>query len=472
MNATNDQKQKDGHDRLLNPGPVHVRRLDDLQPAQVNDRLYKPIDGTDPDLRALAALIGKQGLLEPIVITQDDVIVSGHRRRAASQLAGLSAVPVRIIPIVSTDVRFVELLASFNSQRVKTLAEQTREAVVLSDPTAAYQKLIAYRRQVATVDFQIGQLDVGIKRQRKTISAAKRPFLDSIIAVVNKLKPYWPLTDRQIHYQLLNDPPLRHSGKPTSRYANDLNNYKDVCDMLTRARLAGEISWGAVSDATRPITLWRCHANPSPFIRKELDELFCGYSRDLLQSQPIHIEVVAEKMTVQSIVERVTRDYCIPTTIGRGYSSIRPRFDLARRFQRSGKERLVVLFVSDFDPEGESIAESFARSLRDDFGIANITPVKVALTADQVMTLGLPPVMKAKAGSSRRKGFVDRNGEHVFELEALAPERLQGFLRAAIEGVLDLALFHAEVDRERQDAVGLDGLRQRARMALAEEIAG
>jgi len=35
-----------------------------------------------------------------------------------------------------------------------------------------------------------------------------------------------------------------------------------------------------------------------------------------------------------------------------------------------------VLIVSDFDPDGEEIAQSFARSLRDDFSISTIKPVK------------------------------------------------------------------------------------------------
>ena len=48
-------------------------------------------------------------------------------------------------------------------------------------------------------------------------------------------------------------------------------------------------------------------------------------------------------------------------------------------------------------------------------------PVKVALTAEQVERLKLPPQMTAKKGSSRRAGFVEKHGEAVFELEAIHP---------------------------------------------------
>ena len=74
---------------------------------------------------------------------------------------------------------------------------------------------------------------------------------------------------------------------------------------------------------------------------------------------------------------------------------------MAQRFRRTGKDRLILLVVSDFDPEGEDIPHSFARSMRDDFGIGGVEFVKVALTAAQVEELALPPGPKAKRGSSR-----------------------------------------------------------------------
>lgn len=41
------------------------------------------------------------------------------------------------------------------------------------------------------------------------------------------------------------------------------------------------------------------------------------------------------------------------------------------RYRRSGKAKLVMLFLSDHDPEGWDIAETFAKSMRDDFKIAD-----------------------------------------------------------------------------------------------------
>ena len=164
---------------------------------------------------------------------------------------------------------------------------------------------------------------------------------------------------------------------------------------------------------------------------------------------------------------RVAARYCIPLTSGRGFASVPPRFKMAERFRKSGKDRLVVLVASDFDPEGEQIPESFAVSMRRDFGIENIDAIKVALTTDQVRTMDLPPAMDAKKTSSRYKKFARKYGDKVHEVEAISPEQLQAIVHSAVDSVIDTAAFNAELDREREDAAFLDNARRRAAVALS-----
>ena len=158
-------------------------------------------------------------------------------------------------------------------------------------------------------------------------------------------------------------------------------------------------------------------------MRDECGNMFRGYWRDLMQSQPNHIEILGEKNTVGAMLREVAAEYTIPLVTGRGYCSLAPRHAMAERFWASGKAKLVVLIVSDLDPEGEDIAHSFARSMRDDFGIDNVHPIKVALTAEQVKKYKLPPVAQAKKSSSRYKRFSSEHGDNVFELEASRPKR-------------------------------------------------
>jgi hypothetical protein len=444
----------------LGHGRISQRSVHSIFPSPENDKLYRPVNLEDPEIISLAQSIRERGILEPLVISRDGFILSGHRRHAASKLAGLSAVPCRIVPIYRRDPQFLVLLREANRQRVKSLDETLREEVVSADPEGAYANLVQYRQAVARVTVETGTIE-GYKH-RAAITKAKAPLLNAIKVILSRLQEFWPLSDRLIHYQLLNDPPLIHASKPTSTYRNDLNSYKALTDVLTRARIAGLIPFKAIHDPTRPVQTWDTFRSPGAFVRRELDRFLKYYWRDLQASQPCHLEILGEKNTVASTIEPVAMDYTIPYTLGRGYSSLPPRYDMMQRFRDSGKERLILLVLSDFDPEGQDIAHSFARSMRDDFGIDNITFLKVALTGDQVEELDLPPGATAKKGSSRRKKFVSEHGEHVFELEAVEPGRLQLILREVIESVLDMDLFRAEQEKERQDAAFLEAVRRKA----------
>ncbi len=455
-------------------GAVRDLPLDAIRSAPENDQLYRPVDPEDPEILALAESIARFGVKEPLVVTRDRWILSGHRRYAAALVAGLERVPCRIEPLRRSDDldRFVRLLREYNRQRTKSLDEQLREEVVSLDPQTAHQALLEHRRRKSDKsDFSaLTPVQMSGTRRRKGISRAKGPMLAAVKQILAERVEFWPLSDRSVHYALLNNPPLRHAAKPDSAYANDRASYQDLTDLLTRARLAGHIPWEAIADETRPVVAWQADPNARAFLRRELDGLFQGYWRDYQRSQPNHIEIVAEKLTVRGIVEPVAQEYCVPLTIGRGYCSIGPRRDLAERYRRSGREKLIVLLLSDFDPDGENIAASFARSLRDDFGIDQVTAVKVALTAEQVRALCLPPQMKAKSGASTYAKFTAEHGEDVFELEALPPAELQRLLREALDAVIDHDAFRAEVEAERSEAVFLEGVGQRVRRALARDI--
>jgi hypothetical protein len=439
--------------------PILTLDLSQIRPSPENDRLYRPISPDDPDIIALAESIEREGLLEPFILTADHYIISGHRRFAACQRLCRQTVRCQIRQdVYYGTTEFVRLLREANRQRVKSLDEVVREEIISANPEEAHRALVEHRRKKAEVSAET--ITLKDTRQRAQITKAKAPFLEAIRRVLEERRDYWPLTDRQIHYALLNDPPLIHASKPGSTYTNTQKSYKALCELLTRARLEGYISFYAIDDPTRPVESWDVWPGAGPFVRKQLDDFLKGYYRDLQRTQPNQIEIIGEKNTIINIIAPVASEFCIPYTIGRGYCSIRPRHTKARRFEASGKEKLVLLVLSDFDPEGEDIAESYARSMRDDFGIESIVPIKVALTKDQVQDMGLPPQMKAKEGSSRRKGFVEKYGDDVFELEAVPPDQLQEILREAIDGVLDVDAFNAEVDAEKQDAAGLDRIRR------------
>ncbi len=340
--------------------------------------------------------------------------------------------------------------------------------MLLIDPEIAHQDLITAReeRDRDAPD----EIAIYNSKKRSKITDSKHPMLKAAQHAINALRGYWPLTVRQVHYRLLNDPPLRHKKKANSTYRNDALSYSDLTDLLCRARLNGDIQWNAISDETRPVSGLNKFVDAASFVEQETSWFLQGYRRDLMQSQYDHVELIAEKMTVQSIVRPIAHRYSIPLTIGRGYCSLEPRHQISQRFRASGKDRLILVIVSDLDPDGDGIAESFARSIRDDFGIENVKAYKALLTKEQVTEWKLPPnEMEAKKTSSRYKAYRQKYGsDAVFELEAVEPQKIQSAIAETIESLIDLKAFNQEVAKEKQDAVKLASIKSE----VANQLAG
>jgi hypothetical protein len=440
--------------------------IDSIQPAPENELVYRPVRPDDPEIVNLAISIRDHGLQEPIIVTSDRYILSGHRRHAACRLAGLTEIPCRVAEISRYDPEFETILVECNRQRFKDFAEVVREKVVAQSSADAYRTLRAHREAMSVVNGDCLKID-GVK-ERKRISGAKRPMLEAAIKVIESQRDYWPLSDRSIHYDLLNDPPLRHASKPDSRYRNNPECYQDLCDLLTRARLAGEIPFAAIADPTRPVEIWDAFGDVGSFVQRDLDWFLGGYRRNLQQSQPIHIKIVGEKNTIAGSIRGVAQEYCIPYILGRGYSSLDPRQQLYQRFKRTGRDTLVLLILSDFDPEGEDIAHSFARSMRDDFGVRNIHAKKVCFTYEHTLKRNIPQTFDIKESSSRYRKHAAKYGNRAHELEALAPQERARLLEEAILEVMDIEAFNAEAE----DAAKLQGLREAVGPLLMTALQG
>ena len=429
-----------------------------LQTPPENDAIYGAVRETDPDVQELAKDVKRNGILDPLVVSADGYVISGNRRLMAARTIGLESVPVSRRPDVRRgDPDFVRLIVSFNSQRVKTIDQQARELTATIDPATAHQRLVESRRRESAVDAV--PLDLGAWRGRSEIKG-NRPLADACIRVVGERRSDWPLSDRQIHYLLLNDAPRLHE-KKRGLYRNDKKSYRTLTNILTRLRLSAAIPFSAIADETRPVSICPVHPHPQSYLRAELNQFLKTYWRDLQQSQPNHVELIVEKLTVQSAVKGIASELTVPLTVGRGFSSIPPRYEMVRRFNQSGKNKLIVVMVSDLDPAGMTIAESFGRSLRDDFRVDpdRLVVIKAALTLEQVERLNLPPAMEAKAGSSTARDYVRRYGRHVWELESLPPNALKDIVRDALLQVMDVKKLNYEQRLEVKESATLEGYR-------------
>lgn len=83
----------------------------------------------------------------------------------------------------------------------------------------------------------LGELPSSITLHHLLLAAAKR-VLDE-----HRQNGFLPISVRQIHYHLLNDPPLRHAGKPGSTYRNNPESTKNLSNLLTRHASPVTSSW-------------------------------------------------------------------------------------------------------------------------------------------------------------------------------------------------------------------------------------
>ena len=443
-----------------------------VEPAPLNDELYDPVDESESSFLALAESIREYGILEPLVVSGDGYILSGHRRHTAARFLKLDRIPVRIrhdVHYLDDRDKFLRFLASYNRQRVKNAAEQLREEVVLMSDEACSQ-VRRFRRDAAIISCD-GEVALR-ERKRRSAIRDKLELRNAIIEVVLGERRNWPLSDRAVHYRLLNIPGLVRNDKSRTPYDNTPESYDDVTNMLTRLRLDGSVPFEAIADETRPVVIWDTHRSAGDFVRRECDEFLTNYWRNLLQSQPNWIELLVEKNTVANQLRKVAAQYAVPMTSGRGYSSLPPRKQMVDRFSASGREKLVVIVVSDFDPEGEDIPGSFGASLRDDFGVSaeQLQVVKAALTAEQVRTMNLHEGQLSKETSSRYRRFVAAHGDRAWELESLTADQLREIVEAAIRSLLDLQAFEAEVEREQREQIELEARRRQLRRALIDDV--
>jgi hypothetical protein len=295
--------------------------------------------------------------------------------------------------------------------------------------------------------------------------------------IVFKLKEYWPLSDRSIHYEVLNDPPLRNANDSSSRYVNNRASYQDLADLLTRARLEGHIPFEAIADPTRKVVIWPGHPTVRSFVTAEMETFLENYNRQKQLTQPHHIEIIGEKNTIEASIRSAAFYYDIPYTLGRGYCSLDPREKMAERFQKSKKKKLVLLVLSDFDPDGELIASSFAQSMVRDFDIpiGNIIARKVCLHWNQVQGRNLPQMFDIdpkKLKTPKFQAHIAKYGHHFHELETLTHEERPHLLHEAVLEILDQYAFDAELKREKRDQAKIKRLKAKIEPLLMKLLRG
>ena len=455
---------------------VHLYPTAAVHETPENWIIYGKPSLTEPTFVELCNSIRESGINTPLEISSDHYIISGHRRYLAAQQCGLSEIPCFIDGAVVmgelTARERINLLTKRNKGiRIKTDGELYLEAAAAVDPEAAIRKAQMRKAQVFNKAKTSGFTEVQISGSitRTDPSGERAEMLNAVLDILaeKRAKGYLPTSGRHIHYSLLQKKVRTSKRKNGYIYGTRPGSSSLLSKLLTDARSAGLIDHDDVDDSTRPSHQFTSSGTIGAYVNDSLDELFANYISDIHANQPNHVELLVEKNTVFPLLKKyVANDLRVPITSLRGYGGFPAARDVAQRFQRSGKDRLVVIYVSDLDPEGIDMPSSWKKYLHHDFGVEAVV-YRAAVTPEQVGQYKLPPDADVKLSSTRAKKFMATRGDQCWELDSMPERVLIDEVSKAVRAALDIEAFNRAFAREQQTDVELARLGAKVRAFVA-----
>lgn len=252
---------------------------------------------------------------------------------------------------------------------------------------------------------------------------------------------------RRAHYYAVSQPNLlMHNGKP---YENTQHCWGYLTKASKIARYLGYVKIEAVVDNKNPDPIVNLevfqHAAPS-FDMYGLDfaaPKFWLYANRYGTLAPYHIEIWAEKSTMNDVLEPIGKEYHANIVTFQGEASISAVYQLAMRIKKSGKPARI-FYLSDYDPAGNSMSKAVARKLEWMFQYLNMDEAdakvkSLVLTSDQIRQYRLPrtPIKKSER---RAASFEADHGVGAVELdalEALHPGELATIIEMELEPYID-----------------------------------
>lgn len=300
-------------------------------------------------------------------------------------------------------------------------------------------------------------------RKRSKLNDDSREFVLQVVDVLDDLKSYWPLTLRQVYYQLVSKLII----------PNNDTEYRKLSVKLTKGRLEGLVPWEALEDRSRSTHHSAGWEDQASFVEREVENLLEGYRRDLLANQPHSLELWVEKDALSKVCHDVAFRYCVPVIVARGFSSISYVNECRKRIKRNYEiedRPTRILYFGDLDPSGWEMLPAMLETLQDEMGLGDLVEgVRCALMPDQVKKHKLPKDPTAlKKTDSRAKKYQERFGNLAVELDALSPPLLQQIVKDSIVANLDVAEFNRQVDLQSEERRNLKDLRSDV-LAFIEE---
>lgn len=267
--------------------------------------------------------------------------------------------------------------------------------------------------------------------------------LAATLEVLDTYCDHLPLTIRQIYYRLVTMDVIPKTEK----------GYKNLCELLNRARRARVIPMSAIRDDGPSQLAPASYADADQFVDyRILNPLRGGMIQfDRQAGQDYPLAVWCEAAGMMPMLRTVAHEYGVPVYSSGGFDSLTFKHDMAMKL--AGK---TVLHVGDYDPSGvhmfsslEEDVMAFNAADRDsewnfDLGgeWSDIEFVRLAVLGPHIEEYALPT---APPKASDKRAF---NDDRTVQAEAFPPDQLLALLEEGMLRYIDLSVYEEALARE------------------------
>lgn len=255
----------------------------------------------------------------------------------------------------------------------------------------------------------------------------------------------YTLTLRQLYYQFVG----------RGLIENTERSYKNLGNVITKARYAGMVSWESIEDRGRQLnTFWYREDD-----QELIDVLSDNIRFDRWKGQENYIEVWVEKEALGNVIERACERFLVPHLSCKGFLSASEAWRAGMRLDAMLDEgkNCTIIHLGDHDPSGIDMTRDNQDRLDEFTHQRGIEVKRIALNMDQVEEYN-PPPNPAKTTDSRYASYVVEHGSESWELDALRPNVIVDLITDAIESFIDMDEWEALDDQESEMKRDLDTL--------------
>ena len=258
--------------------------------------------------------------------------------------------------------------------------------------------------------------------------------------ITEYLNQGYVLTLRQLYYQFVSRDII----------PNTERSYKNLGNLITKARMAGMISWSAIEDRGRGVV--------APVIHENLENLINAAKRsirfDRWERQDNYVEVWVEKEALGNVISKACRKTQTPYLSCKGYLSASEAWRAGRRLKDRFEQGQtpIIIHLGDHDPSGIDMTRDNAERL-EIFSEDWVEVKRIALNMDQVEQY-TPPPNPTKLSDTRAANYISACGYDSWELDALEPSVIRDLIESTIDDLIDWDIWH-DVDEQEQESIDI-----------------